>query len=150
MLNLKVCPFCGGEAELSKDEYGRYTVFCTGEQCGAVMVGFKTRQIVIDSWNERVDKLPAPVILPSNKPTEANSKYHDVCTVHEMAERLKAENMPIAEYTIRRLVKTGQLPSVKVGQKTLITYHNMLSFIQNGNFVEPYPSVKGKIRPVKP
>ena len=39
------------------------------------------------------------------------------------------------------------LPSVKVDQKTLITYRNILSFIQNGNFVE-HTSVTGKIRPV--
>lgn len=133
MLSLNVCPFCGEEAELSKDEYGRYNVFCTGSQCGAVMVGFKNRQQVADAWNTRINKLPSQVVLPINKSSEEKCKYHDVCTIREMTNRLNTENIAISENAIRCLVKSGQIPSVKVGAKFLVSYRNMLEFIEKGN-----------------
>ena len=50
---LKPCPFCGGEAELSEDEFFcRYSVVCT--KCGAETAAYGVEQDAIDAWNNRV------------------------------------------------------------------------------------------------
>jgi hypothetical protein len=91
-----------------------------------------------------------PVIQPANSPAEKSIKYHDICTIDEMAKRLKAENMgTFTKNAIRTFVINGQIPSVKAGSKYLVSYKNMLAFIEEGNHESPQ-AYAGKIRPVKP
>ena len=61
MSDLKPCPFCNGQANISynakrKDAYGRNiegtAIAC--ENCGATIF-FRSRHIAIEAWNRRVD-----------------------------------------------------------------------------------------------
>lgn len=54
---LKPCPFCGGKAEFSEDEFFcRYSVVCT--ECGAETNTYGVEQNAIDAWNNRVRTTP--------------------------------------------------------------------------------------------
>ena len=55
MPELKPCPFCGGEAELSKSSGGDWIVGCTNGKCLMCpwSFGFKTKKEAIESWNTR-------------------------------------------------------------------------------------------------
>jgi len=57
----------------------------------------------------------------------------EVATIRETVKRLKSDGLPVSEYTLRRWVRTGVIPSVSCGAKALLYYPNILSFIQNGN-----------------
>ena len=51
---LKQCPFCGGEAELSEDEFFcRYSVACT--ECGAGTDAYGNERDAMDAWNKRIE-----------------------------------------------------------------------------------------------
>lgn len=53
----------------------------------------------------------------------------DVVTVREAVQRSKAEGMPISEYTLRRVIKSGEIPVRKVGTKVLIYYPNLVRYV---------------------
>ena len=46
----------------------------------------------------------------------------DINTVPKLAQRAKAEGLPISEYTIRRLIKTGAIPARYIGPKPVASY----------------------------
>lgn len=54
----------------------------------------------------------------------------DVVTIREAVQRAKADGIPISEYTLRQWVKTGAVPTRKVGQKALLFYPNLVRFLQ--------------------
>lgn len=54
----------------------------------------------------------------------------DVVTIREAVQRAKTEGLPVAEYSLRRWIKTGAIPARKVGSKALIYYPNLVSFLQ--------------------
>lgn len=54
----------------------------------------------------------------------------DVLTIREAAQRAKAEGLPVTEYTLRYWVRTGKLPTRKVGQKALLFYPNLVRYLQ--------------------
>lgn len=54
----------------------------------------------------------------------------DVVTIREAVQRAKADGLPISEYTLRRWVKTGAIPTRKVGQKALLFYPNLVRYLQ--------------------
>lgn len=54
----------------------------------------------------------------------------DVLTIREAVERAKAEGMPVSEYTLRRWVRSGTVPSRKVGSKALLFYPNLVRYLQ--------------------
>lgn len=63
---LKPCPFCGGKAELSEDEFFcRYSVVCT--ECGAETDAYGVERDAMDAWNRRVK----PMFTPSNNAMES-------------------------------------------------------------------------------
>lgn len=72
----------------------------------------------------------------------------DVLTIREAVERAKAEGMPVSEYTLRRWVRSGEVPSRKVGSKNLIFYPNLIRYLQCEDGVEKKPAtlVAGGIR----
>lgn len=54
----------------------------------------------------------------------------DVLTIREAVQRAKGDGMPISEYTLRQWVRTGAVPTRKVGQKSLLFYPNLVRFLQ--------------------
>lgn len=53
----------------------------------------------------------------------------DVLTVREAVLRSKSEGMPVSEYTLRRIVKSGKIPVRQVGSKVLIYYPNLVRYL---------------------
>lgn len=54
----------------------------------------------------------------------------NVLTIREAVQRAKADGLPISEYTLRQWVRTGAIPTRKVGQKALLFYPNLVRFLQ--------------------
>lgn len=54
----------------------------------------------------------------------------DLATIRATAARLKAEGLPVAEYALRCWVKSGAIPSVKCGQKALLYFPRVLTYIR--------------------
>ena len=54
----------------------------------------------------------------------------DVVTVREAVQRAKADGLPITEYTLRQWVRSGAIPTRKVGQKALLFYPNLVRYLQ--------------------
>lgn len=54
----------------------------------------------------------------------------NVVTIREAVQRAKADGLPVSEYTLRQWVKSGAIPTRKVGQKALLFYPNLVRFIQ--------------------
>lgn len=52
MIELKPCPFCGGEAEITK-WYEGYFVECREQHCGGTIGAYKTEAEAIEAWNTR-------------------------------------------------------------------------------------------------
>ncbi len=52
----------------------------------------------------------------------------DIATVPKLAQRAKAEGLPISEYTIRRLIKTGAIPARYIGPKPLASYSAIVRY----------------------
>lgn len=53
----------------------------------------------------------------------------DVLSVREAVQRAKAEGMPTSEYTLRRLIKSGEIPVRRVGQTILLYYPNSARYL---------------------
>lgn len=58
---------------------------------------------------------------------------YDVVTIREAVARAKNEGLPISERTLRMWVKSGEIPSRKAGNKTLLFYPNIIQYIQCDN-----------------
>lgn len=54
----------------------------------------------------------------------------NVLTIREAVQRAKADGLPISEYTLRQWVRTGAIPTRKVGQKVLLFYPNLVRYLQ--------------------
>lgn len=54
----------------------------------------------------------------------------NMVTIRQAVERLKADGLPLSEYALRLLVKRGAIPVRYAGQKALIYYPNVISYIQ--------------------
>lgn len=54
----------------------------------------------------------------------------NVLTIREAVQRAKAEGLPISEYTLRQWVRSGAVPTRKVGQKALLFYPNLVRYLQ--------------------
>ena len=64
----------------------------------------------------------------------------DICTVPKLAQRAKAEGLPISEYTIRRLIKTGAIPARFVGPKPLVSYAALVRYFSCEDGCDNAPS----------
>ena len=61
MAELKPCPFCGGEAEITEFDpfngyqgsMNMYSVHC--KKCGAEIVRNQNKDYAVDAWNRRAD-----------------------------------------------------------------------------------------------
>lgn len=54
----------------------------------------------------------------------------NVVTIREAVQRAKADGLPVSEYTLRHWVRTGAIPTRKVGQKALLFYPNLVRYLQ--------------------
>lgn len=64
----------------------------------------------------------------------------DINTVPKLAQRAKAEGLPISEYTIRRLIKTGAIPARFVGPKPLVSYAALVRYFSCTDGCDNAPS----------
>ena len=64
----------------------------------------------------------------------------DINTVPKLAQRAKAEGLPISEYTIRRLIKTGAIPARFVGPKPLVSYAALVRYFSCEDGCDNAPS----------
>lgn len=72
-------------------------------------------------------------------------------TIKEAYTELKQddEKTAITQTGLRRLVNEGSIPSVKVGNKTLINMDNVYKYFGMGTASEAAQPEAGKIRPIK-
>lgn len=54
----------------------------------------------------------------------------DVLTIREAVQRAKDDDLPVSEYALRQWVRTGAIPTRKVGQKSLLYYPNVVRYLQ--------------------
>ena len=52
----------------------------------------------------------------------------DINTVPKLAKRAKEDGLPISEYTIRRLIKTGAIPVRYIGPKPVASYSAIVRY----------------------
>ena len=64
----------------------------------------------------------------------------DVITIREAVQRSKAEGLPISEYTLRRAIKSGEVPVRRVGQKTLLYYPNLVRYLTCADGADNIPA----------
>ena len=127
MLKLETCPFCGSEAELSKDEYGRFLVCCTSEACGAAMLGFKNRQFVVDAWNIRVNKATSKCDQDS-EPIQNKSEASDALPYSLSAFDL-AKALHISKPKAYELMHQENFPSLRLGRRLVVPKDKFLYWI---------------------
>lgn len=56
-------------------------------------------------------------------------------TVREAVRRSKADGLDLSEYTLRKWVRLGVIPTCQAGAKTLIFYPNLVTYVQGGGSV---------------
>ncbi|MBE6960221.1 MAG: helix-turn-helix domain-containing protein [Ruminococcaceae bacterium] len=66
----------------------------------------------------------------------------NVLTIREAVQRAKAEGLPISEYTLRQWVRTGAIPTRKVGQKALLFYPNLVRYLQCEDGADNTPATR--------
>lgn len=64
-------------------------------------------------------------------------KQIQTLTISETVDRLRCDGLPLAEYALRRFVKTGAIPSVKCGRKSLLYYPNVVRFLTQEDTSQP-------------
>lgn len=63
----------------------------------------------------------------------------DIVTVREATRRAKSDGLPVSEYSIRQWIRLGVVPVRKAGNKSLLSYSNLVSFLrcENGQDNQP-------------
>ena len=62
--------------------------------------------------------------------SDGNVRLPNVMTIREAVRRARAEGFPVSEYTLRRWVKTGVIPTRQAGTKQLLFYPNLVRYLQ--------------------
>lgn len=68
----------------------------------------------------------------------------DVLTIREAVQRSKDEGVPVSEYTLRRWVKIGAIPTRQAGTKTLIYFPRLVEFLTCAAGRDNAPATMGK------
>ena len=53
----------------------------------------------------------------------------EVLSIREAVRRSKDDGMPVSEYTLRRIIKSGGIPVRQIGSKVLIYYPNLVRYL---------------------
>ena len=78
-----------------------------------------------------------------------NTTYFEVLKINEAVARAKENGMPISEYTLRRAIRSGQLPCRIVGRTYLITWTNLVNWVSCADSCDnAVPDNKSKIRKI--
>lgn len=78
-----------------------------------------------------------------------NTAYFEVLKINEAVARAKENGMPISEYTLRRAIRSGQLPCRIVGRTYLITWTNLVNWVSCADGCDnAVPDSKSKIRKI--
>lgn len=72
----------------------------------------------------------------------------DVLTIREAVRRARREGLPVSEYSLRGWVRAGSIPVRIVGNKALIYYPNLVSFLRCDDGADNNPSFSPEIRKV--
>lgn len=54
----------------------------------------------------------------------------NVLTIRDAVDRAKADGLPVTEYALRKWIKSGDIPVRKVGNKCLLFYPNLESYLK--------------------
>ena len=54
----------------------------------------------------------------------------NVVTIREAVQRAKTDGLPVSEYSLRMWIRSGAIPTRKVGQKSLLFYPNLVRYLQ--------------------
>ena len=54
----------------------------------------------------------------------------NMVTIRQAVSRLKTDGLPLTEYSLRMLVKRGAVPVRFIGQKALLYYPNIISYLR--------------------
>ena len=78
-IELKPCPFCGGEAEIQFGacDYNVYQVVCTNDGCNAMNGWDDTPEQAAEAWNRRADNKPIRQSCKSCKQYTPDPNYRD-------------------------------------------------------------------------
>lgn len=60
-------------------------------------------------------------------------------TIRQALPMLKADGIPLSEYTLRMLIKRGAIPVRYAGNKALLYYPNIVNYIQCANGADNAP-----------
>lgn len=66
-------------------------------------------------------------------------------TIHQMKERLKEEQLPVSEYTLRILVKRGAIPVRYAGSKALLYAPNVLNYFRCSDGCDNRPAASENV-----
>lgn len=73
----------------------------------------------------------------------------NVVTIREAVQRAKADGLPISEYTLRQWVRTGAIPTRKVGQKALLFYPNLVRYLQCDDGADNTPATREAVSGIR-
>lgn len=68
----------------------------------------------------------------------------DVLTIREAVRRSKDEGVPVSEYTLRRWVKIGAIPTRQAGTKTLLYWPRLVEFLTCEDGCDSAPAALGE------
>ena len=66
----------------------------------------------------------------------------NMVTIRQAVYRLKADGLPLTEYSLRMLVKRGAVPVRFIGQKALLYYPNIISYLRCEDGGDNIPAAK--------
>lgn len=64
----------------------------------------------------------------------------DVVTIKEAVQRAKADGLPVTEYTLRHWLKSGTIPTRKIGKKVLLFYPNLVKYLRCEDVADSAPA----------
>ena len=64
----------------------------------------------------------------------------DINTIPKLAQRAKADGLPISEYTIRRMIRQGTLPARYIGPKAVASYSALVRYFSCADGADNAPA----------
>ena len=74
----------------------------------------------------------------------------DVVTIREAVARAKSDGLPVTEYMLRNWIRTGALPVRQAGNRKLLYYPNLISFLRCEDGGDNKPASSGQMSKIRP